>query len=297
MSFCFGIKNELADIRPPKRCKGPLIYGLLLFGRSFSYKKIAIQSNNLQMVEYYKRMLKEVYGIEANLYTGGSKTPTYRAVVENSADRLRILASMDYGVYEGPINFELLSDTACESAFIRGAFLSCGNISDPEKEYRADFSVKDEALAQELKRLLEKHFVTASVSKRGNGYVVYIKRSEMLINLLTVMGLSDRSLELIETTIVKGVKNNINRVRNCEDANISKTVEASINQRKAIEYLKKRGALDALSEELQLAANLRLDNPEASLKELCKLSKEPITVSGLNHRLRRIIDIYKEIKK
>ncbi|MBQ1962207.1 MAG: DNA-binding protein WhiA, partial [Clostridia bacterium] len=130
----------------------------------------------------------------------------------------------------------------------------------------------------------------------GTGYVVYIRRSEMITNLLTLMGLSDRSLQLIETTIVKSVKNNINRARNCDNANISKTVEASIKQRKAIEFLEKTGRLEVLPEQLFSAARLRMENPEASLNELCKLSNEPITVSGLNHRLQRIIEIYEELQ-
>ena len=109
------------------------------------------------------------------------------------------------------------------------------------------------------------------------------------------MGASMRSLELIETTIMKEANNKTNRMFNCDGANIKKTIEASIKQRTAIEYLIKREMLSSLPEELIAAAKLRLAFPEASLKELCKTSPEPITVSGLNHRLKKIIEIYEDI--
>ena len=159
-------------------------------------------------------------------------------------------------------------------------------MSDPEKSYRVDFPVKSEALAQELRDILSKHSVSANISTRGNGFVVYIKRSEMIINLLTLMGASMRSLELIETTIMKEANNKTNRVFNCDGANIKKTIEASIKQRTAIDYLVKREMLSSLPKELITAARLRMQYPESSLKELCKNSPEPITVSGLNHRLK-----------
>ena len=160
-----------------------------------------------------------------------------------------------------------------------------------------DFPVRDRALAEELKALLAEHYISANISTRGNGFVVYIKRSEMIVNLLTVMGASARSLELIETTIIKSVKNNMNRARNCDSANIGRTVEASIAQRRAIDFLDKKGILSALSEELIEAATLRRENPELSLKELCKKSSNNITVSGLNHRLKRLMEIYNEHTK
>lgn len=297
MSFCSDIKNELAEIRPPKRCKLPLIYGFLLFGRSFSYKRICMQTNNSVTAQYYLRLLSEVYRVSGELSKGGGARPTFKVEVPSTADRLKILASLDFGMHEGAVNREIITDTASETAFIRGAFLACGNLSDPQKSYRADFSVRDEALALELKELLAKHYIEAGFSKRGNGFVVYVGKSEMLVNLLTLLGVTERSLELIETTIVKSVKNNMNRASNCDSANISKTVEASIIQRTAIEYLEKTGRLETLDTPLYSAAVLRRDNPDLSLSQLCKVSPEPITVSGLNHRLRKIIEIYNDLNK
>ena len=295
MSFCSDIKSELCEIRVSRCCNLALTYGLLLFGRAFNIKRICMQSENENVAELYADLIQKNYGVSVKISKGDCKSAYTRAEIPSDAERLKILASVDFGIYDGDISREFFNRECCEASFVRGAFLSCGQMSDPSKSYRVDFPVKNKSLAQELRDILAKHYISANISTRGSGYVVYIKRSEMIINLLTLMGASSRSLEMIETTIIKDVKNNMNRARNCDSANIKKMVDASIRQRTAIEYLKKREMLDSLSQELIDAANLRLENPDLSLKELCKKSNEPITVSGLNHRLNKIISIYNDI--
>lgn len=296
MSFCSDIKTELTDIKVSRCCVQALTYGLLLFGRAFGAQKISMQSENEAVTKLYSALIKKNYDVDVKITVGESKNTTYKAEIIDEIDRLKILASVDFGMVEGKISHEFFNRACCEAAFVRGAFLACGQMSDPAKSYRVDFPVKNEALAQELRDILARHSVAANISTRGKGFVVYIKRSEMIINLLALIGASARSLELIETTIIKEVNNKTNRVFNCDGANINKTIEASMKQRKAIEYLIKREMLSSLPEELIAAARLRLKYPEASLKELCKNSPETITVSGLNHRLKKIIEIYEEIK-
>ncbi len=297
MSFNIDIKNELAKIRPSECCKQPLIYGFLLFSRSFSINKIAMQTENLKTAELYAHLLKSVYGADCAISCGGGKRPTYVASVKSEADRLKILASVDFGIYEGKINKENFKRECCAASFIRGAFLACGHLSDPDTAYRVDFPVKEKNLAEEFCFLLSEHYIDAHISTRGKGFVVYIKKNETISDLLALMGASARSLEVIETSIIKSVKNNTNRARNCDSGNIGRTVEASINQRQAIEYLIKRDILGSLPEPLLEAAKLRMENPSLSLRELCKKSKEGITVSGLNHRLKKIMEIYEDVKK
>lgn len=295
MSFCSDIKTELTEIKVSRCCVQALTYGLLLFGRAFSAKKISMQSENKAVTQLYSALIQKNYDAQVKITKGESKNTTYRAEVYDEIDRLKILASVDFGMIDGKISHEFFNRACCEAAFVRGAFLACGQMSDPNKSYRVDFSIKNEKLARELRDILARHSVSANISTRGKGFVVYIKRSEMIINLLALMGASVRSLELIETTIIKEANNKTNRMFNCDGANIKKTIEASIRQRTAIEYLIKREMLSSLPDELISAAKLRLRFPESSLKELCKNSTEPITVSGLNHRLKRIIEIYEEI--
>ena len=263
MSFCSDIKTELTAIRVSRCCMQALTYGLLLFGRAFSANKISMQSENEAVTRLYSTLIQKNYDAQVKITKGESKNTTYRAEVSDEIDRLKILASVDFGMCDGKISHEFFNRACCEPAFVRGAFLACGQMSDPAKNYRVDFPVKSEALAQELRDILEHHSVAANISKRGNGFVVYIKRSEMIINLLALMGASARSLELIETTIMKEANNKTNRMFNCDGANIKKTIEASIKQRTAIEYLIKREMLSSLPEELIAAAKLRLAFSEA----------------------------------
>ena len=296
MSFCRMIKNELGALKTPECCRLPLTYGFLLFSRAFGSEKISMQTENKTAAELYARLLRENYGATVEIKTGGKAVNTFRACVPDVADRLKILASVDFGIAEGRINRETFERPCCPASFIRGAFLACGQIADPDKEYRVDFPVREKSLADEFAALLEEHNIKANISKRANGYLVYIKQREMIIDLLTLTGASARSLELIEKTIIKDVKNNTNRARNCVGANIRRAANASVRQRRAIEFLKKKGIFENLPQELVNAGQLRLDYPIETLSELTKLSNEPISVSGLNHRLQRIERIYAEKK-
>ncbi len=297
MSFCKDVKNELINIRPSLCCKPSYIYGFMLFGRSFGIKKISLQTNNENVAKEYADIVKHTYKAQVDITVGGSVRPTYKAEVKSEADRLKILAMIDFGISETVIDRSLFVRDCCLPQFIRGAFLACGNINDPEKEYRAEFSVKNETLADDFNSLLEGLGIIMKKTSRGKATVLYTKDSSMIEDLLTVMGDTARTLDVMDTKIIKSVKNNINRARNCDNANISKTVEASIRQRTAIEFFEKTDRLYSLPQELLEVALLRRDNPEATLKELCKISPTPISLSGMNHRLKRIIEIYEnEIK-
>jgi len=296
MSFCKEVKNELINIRPSGCCKPSYAYGFMLFGRSFSLKRICLQTSNENVAKAYCDAVFSVYKIRPQISCGGSKIPTYKADVMSEAERLKILASVDYGVEENVIDRSLFVRDCCVHSFIKGVFLACGNINDPEKEYRAEFNVKNEKAANELLELLAENGIIMRVVTRKNGVQLYTKESSVIEDLLTLMGAGRQTLNIIDTKIMKSVKNNINRVRNCDNANISKTVEASIKQRTAIDFLEKTDRLYSLPQELLTAALLRKNNPEATLKELCRLSDDSLSISGLNHRLKKIVEIYEEIK-
>ena len=297
MSFCSKVKNELLSLRPPECCKPSYAYGFMLFGRSFSIKKINIQTANENVAKGYCDAVFAVYKVRPEITQGGSVRPTYKAEVLSEADRLKILASVDYGIEDRAIDDGLFLRECCISSFIRGAFLACGNINDPEKEYRIEFSVKQERAADDLLELLAQNGIKMRKTLRNGIFLLYTKESSAIEDLLTLMGAGKVTLDIMDTKIMKSVKNNINRARNCDSANISKTVEASIKQRTAIDYLEKADRLYSLPQELLDAALLRKNNPEATLKELCRLSDTPLTVSGLNRRLSRIIAIDEEMAK
>lgn len=298
MSFCSGVKDELLKIRPSSCCKSAYAYGFMLFGRSFSFKRICLQTANQNVAQGYCDTLKSLYGVKPTIKSGGNSRPTFVVQVESEGDRLKILAAKDFGMAETVIDDSDFHRECCFAAFVRGAFLACGNINDPQKEYRIEFNIKEERVALELQALLLQNGILLKSAKRGKGLVLYTKESGVIEDLLALMGASRHTMDVMDTKIMKSVKNNINRVRNCDSANISKTVEASIKQRAAIDFFQQTDRLQSLPEELLEAAELRKNNPDATLKELCKLSPHPLTISGLNHRFRRLIALYEEeIKK
>ena len=292
MSFCTEVKNELLNLRLSRCCPPAFTYGFMLFARSFSIKRICLQTANEEVAKGYCKAVFDAYGVSPQITKGGSLRPTFVAEVKSESDRLKILASHDFGINENAIDRSLFYRDCCSAAFIRGAFLACGNINDPEKEYRLEFNVKTENLAAELKTLLFEYGIEMKSVKRGKGAQLYTKESSAVEDLLTLMGAVNLSLDIMDKKVMKSVKNHMNRANNCDSANISKTVEASIKQRTAIEYIEKTAGFSSLPPELIFAANLRKNNPDATLKELCALSDEKITVSGLNHRFSKIIEIY-----
>lgn len=294
MSYCSLVKDELINIRLSGCCKPSYIYGFMLFGRSFSVKRIALQTGHENVAKAYSEIIKHTYKSDVEIKCGGNARPTYIAEVKSESDRLKILAMIDFGISETVIDKTLFVKECCVQSFVRGAFLACGNINDPEKEYRAEFTVKNETLANDLHGLLNEYGINLKRTSRGKNTVLYTKDSSVIEDLLTFMGDTARTLDFMDTKIMKSVKNNINRARNCDNANISRTVEASIKQRTAIEFLEKTDRLYSLPGELLEIALLRKNNPQATLKELCKISKTPITISGLNHRFKRIIEIYEK---
>ena len=296
MSFSTDIKNELAEIKTKECCNASLIYGFALFGRSFNSKRICLQTDNEKTAKLYAKLISRFYDVDVSVKKGGGKRETFIAEVLSEFDRLKILASVDFGIYDGNIYKDYFYRDCYISSFVRGAFFACGHLTDPDKGYRVDFYIKNESLAKEFSSLLSEHFIESHVSKCANGFRVYIKKNEMIVNLLAFMGASSASLQFIEASVIKSVKNKINRANNCDNANINKTVMASEKYRKAIKFIMKKQMFDTLPEELKAAAQLRLSHPELSLKQLAALSPDSVSPSGINHRLKRIMEIYDDIK-
>lgn len=297
MSFTSDVKSELCKTRPSDRHAEAECYGMLLLCRSFDFNKILFQTGSEAAAERFSYLLRQCFGIVADTAVGGNERKTYCVSVRDKDDLKRILYRLGYKMDE-PIGFnpDILKTEGSVGAFVRGAFLSAGSLSDPETEYRIDFSFKTEILAKEFALLLEKRGIATKITKRASKFIVYIKDSTMLEDTLTLMGAGNETLNLINVKIYKSMKNKINRKNNCETRNILKSADAAFMQTKAIRKLKRRGKLEILPEELIEAAALRLANPEASLSDLVRISGNRLTRSGLNHRLKRLCEIAEEVK-
>jgi hypothetical protein len=176
-------------------------------------------------------------------------------------------------------------------SIIRGAFLGSGSISNPESKYHLEIILSTESNAEKIIKILSDFTILAKKLERKNGYSIYIKDSEEISKLLALIGANNSVLKFEEIRVLREMKNNVNRKVNCETANLNKTVSAAVKQIEAIKKLKRNGKFEGLSENLKELAQIRVENPDASLIELGQMLKEPIGKSGVNHRLNKILEI------
>lgn len=185
----------------------------------------------------------------------------------------------------------VIHQTCCKRAFIRGSFIAAGSMSDPSKSYHFEVVCDSEAFAKLLMHAMEVFELEPKMVERKEKFVVYLKEGGQIVEVLRVMEATKSVMEIENVRIVKEVRNTINRKVNCETANINKTVNAAVTQVDQIRLIENRIGIDALPDNLQLMARLRLENPEASLKELGAMFDPPLGKSGVNHRLARIAQI------
>lgn len=192
---------------------------------------------------------------------------------------------------------DLVKETDSKRAFLRGAFLARGTVSDPGKSYHYEIVTDEKKDAAFLKQLMEEFGISPKSSIRRGKQVTYLKEADDIADILNVMEAPKALMDFENARIVREVRGNINRQVNCETANLGKTVAASMKQIEDIEYISQRIGLDALDENLQQIAQLRLEHTEVALSELGKLADPPIGKSGVNHRMRKLGEIAKELRE
>ncbi len=292
MSFSKNLKAELATKPEKTCCRFAETYGLLLGADSFSHENLSFVTECEDVITRLNENCKRLFKLNLNIKCAGNKKEIFTAFLPNhSADIIKEAFS---GSEKTVIKEHNINDECCQAAFLRGMFLSCGYMDDPKKNYNLEFALSDLTLAFELNKFLNEKGLYCKLTSRKNYAIVYIKDSDILEDFLTTVGAADKTLELVNIKILKDMRNRENRTSNCTVANIEKTVNASVTQRRAIDALKKSGILDDLSIELRQAAKLRTENFDASISELAALSSEKISRSGLNHRLQKLINIAKE---
>ena len=195
------------------------------------------------------------------------------------------------------VNSSMKQDEQMSRLLIREAFIKSGFINNPDKDYHLEVLFKDIEKAEELQTMLNNFQINSKITKKGQGYIVYIKDGEDIVSFLALIGASKAVIKFEEIRVLKDARNNINRIVNCETANITKTMNAANTQIESIKYLKKHRKFETLPEELKEIANLRIKEPDLSYEELGKLLDKPISKSGISHRLNRIRQIAKELQK
>lgn len=300
MSFSSTVKKELANIdNMPACCAHALAYGLLLFGRAFNSRSISIMTEHECVAKKYSEMIFKVSDVIAPVSV--SEAEKYSINIENKKDIDKILSVFSSNGNESILRINrgnLLNENendaseimnCCNCAFLRGAFLSCGTISDPNKSYHLEFVVPFKTLSLDLLKLLTEYNINAKHMTRRGVNVIYIKESESIEDLLNIIGATMSAFEIMNIKIYKDIRNTTNRQTNFSFANISRTVTAAGEQMDSIFKMQKNGVFEYLPDDLKEFANVRIENPEASLRELGELFDPPLSRSAVNHRLKKIL--------
>ena len=195
------------------------------------------------------------------------------------------------------VNGLLLQQVCCRRAFLRGAFLAGGSISDPNKSYHFEIVCKTLEQAEQLRDIINSFAMEAKIVERKKHQVVYLKEGAQIVDMLNIMEAHVALMNLENVRILKEMRNSVNRKVNCETANISKTVNAAVKQLEDIVFIRDKAGLDSLPDNLREIALLRLENPDAPLKELGTFLDPPVGKSGVNHRLRRISEIAETLRE
>lgn len=292
MSFSGEVKSELAEhVDRARHCQlaelaSMISYETKLTREHGETKLLFLSENELTQKKYFTLLAKttsiDKYGLALKQEDAKEVLTMVKMWKEQEEDtRLR----MD--VVDGL----LLQQTCCKRAFIRGAFLASGSISDPNKGYHFEIVCNTKEQGRQLQGVMSSFGIEAKMVERKKHYVVYLKEGEQIVDILNVMGAHIALMNLENVRILREMRNSVNRRVNCETANISKTVNASVRQVEDIRLIMQQGGLHSLPENLQEIAQARLDNPDMPLKDLGMLLTPPLGKSGVNHRLRRISEI------
>lgn len=301
MSFSYDTKSELCKIEPEDSCcKKAECYGLLLCAKSFSLSSITLMTEHARVARRAAQFTAQVTGAIVDVRTAVSyHRSSYTLTVTQESQRQKVLSEFGYSGREISlrINLSNLENDCCKAAFLRGVFLSCGTVTDPNKDYHLEFILPFMNLAKDVMAILRDgmDFHPALVNRKGY-FVVYIKGGDRIADLLALLGAGSAAMELMQVRMLKEVRNNVNRKTNFETANIDKTVSASVRQVEAIEKIRDTVGLANLPQELRETAELRLEYPELSLRELGQLFQTPVSRSGVNHRLRRLVEEAENLK-
>ncbi len=296
MSFSKSVKDELVKTEYESFCcKKSMLYGMCIFGKSFDENSISLQTENENVAQLYSDLLFSLYNIK-NEIKKSPKGRNFTVSVCDKQDCVKLLKVFDHTEKGSKkINHSVFDCENCRNAFIAGAFLSCGTISSPEKDYHLEFSIPYFNLSKSLQTLLDEIELKPKHVNRKGYNVIYFKGSESIEDCLYLMGASSAMFEMMNIKIVKDIRNKANRQANCETANINRMVNAVSEQLTAIDKIWKFKGREYLPENLQTVAELRYENPDLSLMELSQLCNPPLSKSGLNHRLKRIVEISKDL--
>lgn len=312
MSFSKNIKEELSKLIPSARhCQIAEIAAIISLCGKIEQElngaySVKITTENLTVARKYFMLVKETFQGEVTILgkQGLGNKKNYTLLIKDLQISEKILQATkridsdgNLCATEGLVRRDIVQNVCCKRAFLRGAFLASGSMSDPEKTYHFEIITTSQDKAEQLQEVIRFFDVDAKIVQRKKYYVVYVKDGSQIVDMLNVMEAHKALMDLENVRILKEMRNSINRKVNCEAANINKTVTAATKQLEDILYIQRTVGFGDLSPGLEEIAILRMEQPDASLKELGSMLSKPLGKSGVNHRLRKISEIADRIRE
>ena len=298
-SFSAGVKAEICKALPAKRCCAlAQCFGILLFCNSFQAENIRIITESRDFAQLLPKLFKKAFQLEFDVIPNPegkgkqifqiTEPDKIQWIMENYGFDAKDTLSLH-------INLAVIEEECCKASFMKGAFLAGGSVTDPAKGYHLELATTHQSVAREGFSLMQELLGFApKFAARGGGQVLYLKQSDQICDCLTLLGAPVSAMGIMEAKLEKELNNNVNRRCNCDDANISKVVEAAQEHLNAIRILRQRGSFEHLPLKLQQAAVARENNPEANLTELAAMMEPPITKPAMNHRLKKLVQLSQE---
>lgn len=300
MSFSTQVKTEICKSTLHKRCcVRAACYGFACFGKYFDAKGIVLHTERAMIAQHAQHLFRQL-GIKSEIVEKKRQDGViYEFSIKDPMYVWKLLGEFGHTGNEKQfrLNRSMFVCPGCMAAFIATAFLCSGIVMDPAKEYSLEFVTTKKGISDEFATLLADAGYEPKRSRRQYTYVLYYRASEQVTDLLTMMGATGASLELMNRKIYKEIRNKTNRITNCENANIDKILNASENAIGNLKLLRENQCFETLPEELRDIALLRIEHPEYSLAELGQMLEPPLGKSGVSHRLRKLAAIAQDYKK
>ncbi len=297
MTFSQKVKNEITALTLDcEECAYYFLCGVFMFHKPNN--DTVFVCDNEEILDFIAQNIVEVSGVVATLFKQNKKDfkKHYKIIIENKED-LNAFNLKLHSAFNANIDLNNIANNCCKASFLKGVFISCGIIVNPQKEYHLEFKSQDEHACKMLCDFLNTLGIDVKITKRKNNFITYTKESEQIENFLTLIGTVNSLFEMINIKIEKDLRNKINRQTNCETANLQKTAIAAVKKSKEIKYIIDTKGIDYLPEDLQEIALLRIMNPESSLSEMTHLLGGNISRSALNYRLIKLEKIAKKLRE
>ena len=302
ISFSGSAKAEICRNIPVKKCCALAeCFGILLFCNTFSADSLKIVTESREFGQLLPKLFKRAFNVSFDIFPS-LEAPGKLAFQIVDPDKISVIMET-YGFTPTEtlalhVNLPVLEDECCKASFLRGAFLAGGSVIHPEKGYHMEMTTTHQSVARETYTLMDDVLGFApKLTERGGNAVLYVKQSEKISDLLTLLGAGVGAMAIMEARLEKEMSNKVNRRCNCDDANISKVVDAAQEQLTAIRCLRESGMFENLPDKLKQAAEARERNPESALAELASQMEPPISKPAMNHRLQRLVQMAQEVKQ